>query len=294
MVVAVLAGSAAGCAGGTAPAPPRPTAAAPTSAARAAEPTAPGTATGTATGTVTGVAPGAAPRPALAARGAAADAYAAGRPGVTGIVVRDRQTGEVWRNASAGAHFRAASTVKLAIAVDLLTRARTGEIQLGPVDEIALQNMIISSDNAATDRLWARFGGPEIGARFSAYGLTGATGITAWGTLRCSPDDLERLVSYVLERTDPADRTTLVGLLRGVTAKQRWGVLGLAAAARPGAKNGWTPSPGGWAVDTAGFAGPAERYTVVVMTDLSGTSGDLAAGVRTVTGTVTTLFLGLL
>lgn len=232
--------------------------------------------------------------PTVAERGPAADAYARSRAGTTGVVVRDRRTGAVWRNASAGAPFRAASTVKLAIAVDLLTRARAGAIRLDPGDEIALQAMIVASDNAATDRLWTRFGGPAIGARFAAYGLTGATGTSAWGTVRCTPEDLERLVSYVLERADPADRTTLVGLLRGVTAMQRWGVLGLPAAARPGAKNGWTPSPGGWAVDTAGFAGPDERYTVVVMTDLTGTTGDFVHGVQTVTGTVTTLFLGVL
>ena len=45
---------------------------------------------------------------------------------------------------------------------------------------------------------------------------------------------------------------------------------------------------------TAGFLGPGGRYTVVVMTDRTGTADDFVAGVETVTGSVTTLFLGLL
>lgn len=239
-----------------------------------------------------------APVPTLAERGTAADAYAGSRVGTTGIVVRDRQTGEVWGNASAGTSFRAASTVKLAIAVDLLTRARAGAIRLSAADLASMTAMIVSSDNAAASRLWNRFGGAAIGSRFPAYGLTGATGTAAWATVRCTPADLERLVTYVLERTAPPDRVTLVGLLRSVVPDQRWGVFGLVGSALPGAKNGWTPSPAGWAVDTAGFAGPAERWTVVVMTDLTGVvtnaPDDFVYGVQTVTGTVTTLFLGAL
>ena len=73
---------------------------------------------------------------------------------------------------------------------------------------------------------------------------------------------------------------------------QRWGVLGVATTARPGAKNGWTPDAGSWAVATVGFLGPGERYTVAVMT-AGPTGGDFVGGVETVTGTVTTLVLGL-
>lgn len=235
------------------------------------------------------------PEPTLAERGPAADAYAAARVGSTGIVVRDRQTGEVWRNAAAGTRFRAASTVKLAIAVDLLVRARAGVVRPTAADLAALRSMIVASDNAAASRLWDRFG---AGPRLAAYGLTGAVVGGGWGAVRCTPDDLERLVSYVLERTHPADRATMVGLLRAVVPDQRWGVFGVASGAAPGGKNGWTPSPGGWAVDTAGFLGPGERWTVVVMTDLTGARtdapDDFVYGVQTVSGVVTTLFLGLL
>lgn len=262
----------AGCTAAPAPAPvvPPPTTVAPTTPAAAAE-------------------------VALAGRGPAADSYAGTRLGSTGIVVRDRRTGEVWRNAAAGTRFRAASTVKLAIAVDLLVRARAGAVRPTAADRAALRAMIVSSDNAAAGRLWARFG---AGPRLGTYGLTDAVVGTDWGAVRCTPDDLERLVTYALERTDPADRATLVGLLRAVVPDQRWGVFGVASTAAPGGKNGWTPSPAGWAVDTAGFLGPEERWTVVVMTDLTGARtdapDDFGYGVQTVTGVVTTLFLGLL
>lgn len=224
----------------------------------------------------------------LAARGTAADAFARSRGSRTGIVVRDRVTGATWRNADAGTTFRAASTVKLGIAIDLLVRSRAAGTPPGPAARSALTAMLTASDNAAADRLWT----PQAGARLTGYGLRDATGTTGWGRIRCTPDDLERLLSYALERTDPADRATLVGLLRGVVPAQRWGVLGVAGTARPGAKNGWTPDGGSWAVATVGFLGPGERYTVAVMT-AGPPGGDFLGGVETVTGTVTTLFLGL-
>lgn len=222
----------------------------------------------------------------LAVRGPAAEAYARARGGRTGIVARDRVTGQVWRSAAAATSFRAASTVKLALAVDLLVRTPG---PLDPADRTLLTAMIVRSDNAAADRLWARAGGASAGRRLAAYGLRHATGTAAWGSVRCPPDDLDRLLSYVLDRLDPADRGLLVELMRRVVPAQRWGVFGVVAATRPGGKNGWTPDGGGWAVATVGFLGPAERYTVTVMT--AGTDFDSA--VATVSGTVTTLFLGV-
>ncbi|HST65733.1 MAG TPA: serine hydrolase [Mycobacteriales bacterium] len=228
----------------------------------------------------------------LVARGRAADAYARSRGGRTGIVVRDRLTGQVWRNGDAGTAFRAASTVKLALAADLLARTRTAGRPLDPGGRRLLAAMLTASDNAAADQVWARGGGAATGRRLAAYGLRDATGTGAWGGIRCTPADLDRLMTYVLQDADPADRATLVGLLRAVVPAQRWGVLGVVAGARPGAKNGWTPDGSGWAVATVGFLGPGERWTVAVMS--AGPPGaDFAAAVATVTGTVTTLFLGV-
>lgn len=216
-------------------------------------------------------------------------AFARARGGRTGIVVRDRVTGVMWRNADAATAFRAAATVKLGIAVDLLVRARAGGAPLDPAARSALTAMLTTSDNAAADRLWARSGGPAAGARLRPAGRDRTA---RWGSVRCTPEDLGRLVSYALERTGHADRATLVGLLRAVVPAQRWGVLGVAGTARPGAKNGWTPDGDSWAVSTVGFLGPGELYTVAVMT--AGPPGsDFLDAVETVTGTVTTLVLGL-
>jgi beta-lactamase class A len=60
------------------------------------------------------------------ARVAAADSYLATRPGVVGYVLRDRKTGAVYRNAHAADPVWTASTIKLAMVVDLLTRHRSG------------------------------------------------------------------------------------------------------------------------------------------------------------------------
>ena len=73
-----------------------------------------------------------APTPMAAAeigqRVAQADAYLATRPGVVGYVLRDRTTGETHRNEVANTMMWTASTIKLAMVVDLLTRARAGQI----------------------------------------------------------------------------------------------------------------------------------------------------------------------
>ncbi|HXF20269.1 MAG TPA: hypothetical protein VN597_07410, partial [Streptosporangiaceae bacterium] len=57
---------------------------------------------------------------ALRRRIAAVERYLQHRPGMIGIVLRDRSTGAVWRNKYAGSQVYMASTSKLAMAVTLL------------------------------------------------------------------------------------------------------------------------------------------------------------------------------
>src|ERR1700709_1275687 len=71
----------------------------------------------------------------LPTRVAAADAYLATRPGSVGYVLRDRVTGVTYRNSHAGDLVWTASTIKLAMVVDLLTRARAGQTSLSPYDQ---------------------------------------------------------------------------------------------------------------------------------------------------------------
>jgi hypothetical protein len=231
----------------------------------------------------------------LQRRIAAAESYADGRPGITGIVVRDRTTGAVWRNEYADTHVWTASTIKLAMAVDLLTRERAGLVHLTAADRSTMDKMLKVSDDDAADTLWFRYGGPDYATRFPAYGLTSVTFVSGfqhyWGWMKCTAADLDRLIRYVLERMPAADRAYLVDTLRAVGANQQWGVWGAGPAARPGNKDGWSLEQGGWVINSVGFVGPGERYTLAMMNSLRG-EGGYAEGVATDTHIAALLFAG--
>ena len=88
----------------------------------------------------------------LQRRIAKAQAYATSRPGVAGIVVRDRETGAVWRNADSKTHIWGCSTPKLAMVVDLLLRNDSGAIRLTAEDRDLMQKMLHSSDDSVSGR----------------------------------------------------------------------------------------------------------------------------------------------
>lgn len=50
----------------------------------------------------------------------------------------------------------------------------------------------------------------------------------------------------------------------------------------PGNKNGWSQEQGGWVVNSVGFAGPRQRYTLAIMNAL-GDQGGYDDGVQTTT-----------
>ena len=81
------------------------------------------------------------------------------RPGTIGFVLRDRVTGAKYRNANAATPIWTASTIKLAMVADLLTRERAGTVRLSEGDRRLMVAMLQRSDNAAADTLWARYGG---------------------------------------------------------------------------------------------------------------------------------------
>jgi hypothetical protein len=215
-------------------------------------------------------------------------------------VLVDRTTGTTWRTGDTAFPGWTASTIKLAIAADLLARDRAGTIHLSAADHHDLATMLNFSDEAASDRLWGSYGGDTMLGRFrTQFGMTalrfvpGFTRSTYWGFVKCSTDDLAALMQHVLTRSDPADRAVLVAALRGVAPNQRWGVWAAGAAQRPGNKDGWSfeSDPGGrhWVTDSVGFAGPDERYVVAVMYQLD-PAGNLAEGVHTVSDLVALLF----
>jgi hypothetical protein len=230
---------------------------------------------------------------------AAAEAYAKGRPGITGIVLRDRATGAVWRSEYAGSMIWTASTIKLAMTVDLFLRDRAGTIHLTLDDRRLIQAMLHSSDDDAADSLWFAYAGADHQAfnrDFPRYGMTSLRpqrGFSAyypyWGFQKCTTDDLDRLVNYVLTRLPGDLRGYIVGQLRTVAADQQWGVWGAGPAWHPGNKDGWSPEQGGWVMNSAGFAGPAERYTLALMNSLRG-QGGYADGRQTDTRLAAILF----
>ncbi len=216
------------------------------------------------------------------------------------MVFTDRETGATWRTGDTTHPGWTASTIKLAIAADLLRRDRAGQITLSAADRRDIATMLNFSDEAASDRLWKAYGGDAMLARFRTdFGMAGLhfvpgfTSSTYWGFVKCTADDLAALMRYVLAGANPADRGYLVGAMRGVAPNQQWGVWGAGPAQRPGNKDGWSfesdPYGKHWVTDTVGFAGPGERDTVAIMYQM-GPSGSLADGVHEVSDVVALLF----
>ncbi|GAA4871466.1 tat pathway signal sequence [Pseudonocardia benzenivorans] len=223
-----------------------------------------------------------------------------GAHGYLGVEMLDRTTGAVWRDGATTHEGWTASTIKLAIAADLLTRARAGVVTLTAADRHDMDTMLNFSDEAASDRLWKRFGNDAMLARFrSTFGMTGLrfvpgfTASTYWGFVTCTTDDLLALGRWVLAQAAPADRAYLVAALRGVAANQRWGVWAAGPDQHPGNKDGWSfesdPYGRHWVADTVGFAGPGERYVVAVTYQVD-PAGSLADGVHAVSDVVALLF----
>jgi hypothetical protein len=217
------------------------------------------------------------------------------------VLLHDRNTGAVWRTGATADPMWTASTIKVAIAATLLERQRAGRIHLTTADRRAMSDMLKASSNDAADALWTRYDGPNMLGRFrTGYGMAGLSVVkgedTYWRNLRCTADDLDHLMAYVLGADLHADdRAYLVDALRTVGDNQHWGTWVLGSDLRPGNKDGWAvkPDPGGdhWVAHTLGFAGPGERYVVVVMyTMLPG--GTLGDGVHAVSDAVALMFGG--
>ncbi len=235
------------------------------------------------------------------ARFDAAAQYVRERPGRLGVVVRDRTTGAVWRAGTTTDPMWTGSTIKVAIAATLLERHRAGKIKLTAADRSDLADMLRQSSNDATDTLWKRYDGPKMLDRFrEAYGMDSLAVVSGmdvyWRNLRCTVEDLDHLMQYVLNgRLHPDDRAYLVDTLRGVAINQRWGVWAAGPAMQPGNKDGWAlkPDAGGehWIAHTVGFAGPDERYIVTVMYSLPA-GRQLETGVQAVSDIVALIFGG--
>jgi len=235
----------------------------------------------------------------LQARIARAQAYADSRPGETGIVLRDRWTGAVYRSAAAGTLIWACSTPKLAMVVDLLLRNDSGAVKLTAEDRDLIHRMLNSSDDAAAHTLWTRYGGEaEFAKRFPSYGMTDMRFTDQhphhWGWILTTANDLDRLVGYVLTKLPRQHRDYIVREMRTVDVNQQWGVWGAGAAARPGNKDGWSDDndDGSWIMNSVGFVGPHERYTLALMNNTKVIQNGYETGQETTTKISEILFKG--
>jgi hypothetical protein len=194
--------------------------------------------------------------------------YLARQPGRIGLVLHDRVTGATWHNANARSAFPAASTTKLALAADLLLRARANLITLTPPDWDLLHEALHDSSDAAADQLWFAFEDGRFLRRAARFGLRECSFSASqpyWGFMYCSPEDLDQLMNYVLGDLTGGDRAYLIAQLRHVARIQQWGIWGAGRRSHPGNKDGWEDDYGTWVVDTVGFAGPGARYTLAIM-----------------------------
>ena len=217
-------------------------------------------------------------------------------------MLRDRATGATYRNEHADELVWTASTIKLAMVVDLLTRARAGTISLTDADRSQMAAMMHSSDDDAADALWSRFGGPDhmaYNAAFPSYGMTDlqpqrgfSSTYPYWGFQKSTANDLDRLINYVLTRLDPSQSAAIVYELQHVAPNQQWGVWGAGPAMAPGNKDGWSLEQGGWVTNSVGFAGTGQRYTLAMMNSLGG-DGGYDDGVATTSHLAEILLTGL-
>ncbi len=224
----------------------------------------------------------------------AAQRYLARHPGPIGLVLHDRLTGATWRNAYATTALPAASTIKLAVATDLLIRASADRITLRAQDRALLYEALHESSDTAADKLWAAFENGRFLRRITRFGMRSCSfsaNRPYWGYMYCSPLDLDSLMNYVLGRLPRADRDYLVCQLRHVGRIQQWGVWGAGHARRPGNKDGWEDDNGTWVTDTVGFAGPHARYTLSIM-DEQRAPADFHRGANTLTQVSALLFRG--
>ena len=232
----------------------------------------------------------------------AAAAFVVQQKGHLGIVVKDRVTGAVWQAGDANLRTWAGSIPKLALAVMLKEEARAGALTLAPFDEADIDAMLDTSDNRAADRLWDKYAdsGPMMTRWQTVYGMTAASYVDGfeqrWGVVKCTPLDLANLMSYVLEKVNPADSAYIVERMRTVGPPQQWGVWGAGPALSPGVKNGWdyigdaSDSTPRWVTSTVGFVGPDERYIVGAMYDQVPGGDTIDAGVHVLTDLVAIVF----
>ena len=172
-------------------------------------------------------------------------------------LVIDRPTNTVLAAGDPEAPFRAASVVKLLIALDYLHRAGPPDT-IPDADRQLLESMLRTSDDAAASVLWRSGGSAAIVERTATrLGLTGTrppADPDIWGYTTITATDIARIYRHLLEQADPQTSGFILDALGDAArcaADGRDQSFGIPAAA-----------PGPWAVKQgwSGF-GPPEPNT---------------------------------
>ncbi|MFC8194579.1 hypothetical protein ACFUTV_04215 [Streptomyces sp. NPDC057298] len=188
------------------------------------------------------------PARAASPAGAAAPEIPAGVS--AGVAVYDRETGTFTEEHNAHMQFRAASVVKLLIALDHLWD-RGPSYSLPADDRSRLDSMLRASNDDAANHYWSNNGGSAIIDRMSAHlELEDTEGPPAgysgyWGYTALSAADTVRIYRWILDRAPAALRDIVMSNLRASTRcgkdgfDQRFGIP--ASFQAPWAvKQGWS------------------------------------------------------
>ncbi|URN17512.1 MULTISPECIES: hypothetical protein [Streptomyces] len=217
--------------------------------------------------------------------------------GVTaGVAVFDRQTGTFTEQLNTTQQFRAASVVKLLIALDHLWNR--SPYDLTTTDRARLDVMLRSSDDDEATHYWVQNGqGTIVDRMVSRLGLTHTAAPTGtlsgyWGYTAITAADTVRIYRHLLDAAPAPVRDYVMGNLRQATRcaaddfNQHFGIAG--AFNRPWAvKQGWSGFKSGGCAPTASATG-----TSAITADASRTEAvnnvDLVREALHTTGTVGT------
>jgi hypothetical protein len=151
----------------------------------------------------------------LAAAVAAGESAAESRPGVVGIAVADRTTGQLARGTEGTETFNTASLAKLLLAVDMVDRQERGTLTLGDRDRRLLRSALNTSNDEAMNALWSAYDGPRaitrVADRVGMVDTTTPDDPTQWGEVQTSARDMVTLMRHVRDDLPPADRDLLIG-----------------------------------------------------------------------------------
>ncbi|WP_246064297.1 serine hydrolase [Nonomuraea longispora] len=221
------------------------------------------------------------------------DRYLRGRSGPVAAMVKELQTGRVYRY-----HPRerliTASTAKVQILMALLLDTPWKQLPAAVRHDADL--MIRYSDNHAADRLWLSIGGAagftRAGKKLGLRHTQGVPGecvdLYCWAITRTSVEDQIRLMQALVSGKSPLraeDREKVLDLMGRVVDGQDWGISAATCKGeRAALKNGWLRrvSDKRWAMISVGLIrGDGRDYAVAVLTE---GSPEVGQGIETVEG----------